>query len=144
MNCDSFHTIVSGRFKGLILFMAFQMFWPCSVIAQSDDYLKALEKEVHELDDGTPATNQPDTPPPVVPVQESPPLKVAPPKVDKSGKPDFPLEEFKQLVQMAYPGSFILLHRLSKEQQQQVFDEYVRTGNLARVRRLIFKLARDR
>ncbi|MCP4001372.1 MAG: hypothetical protein GY727_10725 [Gammaproteobacteria bacterium] len=119
--------------------MAFQMFWPCSVIAQSDDYLKALEKEVRELDDGTSATDQPDTPPPVVPVQEP-----APPKVDKSGKPDFPREEFKQLVQMAYPGSFILLRRLSKEQQQLVFDEYVRTGNLARVRRLIFKLARDR
>ncbi len=141
MNSDSFHTIVSGRLKGLILFMAFQMFWSCSVIAQPDDYLKALDMEVRDLDDGMPATDtdHPATPPPVAPAQEPPP-----PKADESGKIDFPLEEFKQLVQMAYPGSFILLERLSKERQQQVFDEYVRTGNLAQVRRLIFKLARDR
>ena len=54
------------------------------------------------------------------------------------------LASFSSFVKKRFPGTFILFQRLSQEQQTQVWQEYVKTGNLGGIRSNIYALKQSR
>jgi hypothetical protein len=54
------------------------------------------------------------------------------------------IDQFEQILRSTYPGSYYLMKKLPEEARQSIYQEYLHSGDMERVRDLIVKRALNR
>ena len=109
-----------------MLFSAFSFLTPSGVLAVSQSYIDAVKLDMQEFE--TKTWNQP-------------PDSEWFPSSEKFGADrSDSLESFKTFVKDRFPGSYLLFNKLGEVDQNQVWRNYINTGNLGGIRSDIYSL----
>lgn len=119
-----------------------------NIAAEQDDYLKAIQQEVQGLDQSDASSPAPtSTSAPVnSPLPATASVPYVPYKSVRSSATKGGVEspsQFEQTLRSAYPGSYFLMRKLPGEERKAVYQEFLDSGDLARVRQMIVELARS-
>ena len=120
------------KYKGInkIPFIFFTFFLSGNVIAANPDYIEAVKLDINEFETKV-FQEQPNSP--WLPSGQKA-------RVDGSDS----LESFSDFLSKRFPGSFILFSKLEKADQEQVWKNYVKTGDLGGIRSDIYTLRRNK
>jgi hypothetical protein len=106
----------------------FTLTFSVGALAANPDYIEAVKLDINEFETKI-FQEQPNSP-------WLPSGKKA--RVDGSDS----LESFNDFLSKRFPGSFILFSKLEKTDQEQVWQNYVKTGDLGGIRSDIYTLRR--
>lgn len=119
------------KYKGIhkipLIFFTFTL--SANVIAANPDYIEAVKLDVDEFQTKI-FQEQPNSP--WLPSGEKA-------RVDGSDS----LESFSDFLSKRFPGSFILFKKLEQSDQEKVWQNYVKTGDLGGIRSDIYTLRRN-
>ena len=119
------------KYKGIynipLIFFTFTL--SANVIAANPDYIEAVKLDVDEFQTKI-FQEQPNSP--WLPSGEKA-------RVDGSDS----LESFSEFLSKRFPGSFILFKKLEQSDQEKVWQNYVKTGDLGGIRSDIYTLRRN-
>ena len=118
------------KYKGIqeIPVIFFTLIYSAGTFAANPDYIEAVKLDINEFETKI-FQEQPNSP--WLPSGEKA-------RVDGSDS----LESFSNFLSKRFPGSFILFSKLEKADQQQVWQNYVKTGDLGGIRSDIYTLRR--
>lgn len=119
--------------------------WSGAVQAIEDDYLKAIQAEIGDMDDEDSPAGAEDAAPgvnnDVSPARSYPGNSL---EIRKTVNRVDSMDEFEQLLHNAFPGSYFLMKKLPADEQQAVYKEFLRSRSLPLARQMIVELARAR